>query len=584
MADSYSSDQEPTTRTLLRRVLDTADPRTPRRPRSVRAGTQRALLETPSSRRLSSQTKTTARLHSHRTRSIGRLVHVQTSGHLEEQTPRTLLKNILLTAPESSIVMPESVVKPVPAPQVAQPSRQESSRSSLELQLPELEPPTTMAPGLLAPGRRKQRLRLSLFQQEMDQGLPLSQGEALGNTKPHGNVDASSLTSSLNLTFATPLQPQSVQRPGLARRPPTRRAVDVGAFLQDLRDTSLALVPPGDSARTPAAPLPTDTVLEDTQPFSQPLVGRSPSVHNSLLCSSHTRVKDAGRAVSLRTRSSGLGLQNNSPGKPAQLLTGKAEKADAVDMGSPIPASSSISRDVEPLQDGVGKEIEERMEESLGVSKAKEATRVQGSARAEEPEGCTEVTEAEGSWGAIEAKEPKGSSGDEVASGGTASPELASSTPEFLQARQLQFPEPAPPPSTAGLSSEPLEPLLVRLPPRARTPGPRPRQDPYKTGLSHYVKLLSFYAKMPMEKKALEMVEKCLDKYFQHLCDDLEVFAAHAGRKTVRPEDLELLMRRQGLVTDQVSLHVLVERYLPLEYRQLLIPCAFSGNSVFPAQ
>lgn len=41
---------------------------------------------------------------------------------------------------------------------------------------------------------------------------------------------------------------------------------------------------------------------------------------------------------------------------------------------------------------------------------------------------------------------------------------------------------------------------------------------------------------------------------------------------------------RQGLVTDKVSLHVLVERHLPLEYRQLLIPCAFSGNSVFPAQ
>lgn len=35
-----------------------------------------------------------------------------------------------------------------------------------------------------------------------------------------------------------------------------------------------------------------------------------------------------------------------------------------------------------------------------------------------------------------------------------------------------------------------------------------------------------------------------LDKYFRHLCNDLEVFAAHAGRKTVKPKDLELLMRR----------------------------------------
>ena len=51
--------------------------------------------------------------------------------------------------------------------------------------------------------------------------------------------------SSLNLTFAMPLQPQSVKRPGLARRPPTRRVVDVGTFLQDLRDTSLAVAPPG---------------------------------------------------------------------------------------------------------------------------------------------------------------------------------------------------------------------------------------------------------------------------------------------------------------------------------------------------
>ncbi|XP_007457328.1 PREDICTED: centromere protein T [Lipotes vexillifer] len=563
MADSYSRDSEPTTRTLLRRVLDTADPRTPRRPRSARTDVQRALLQTPSSRRLRSQTKTTARRCSHRARSIDRLAHVQASGHLEEQTPRTLLKNILLTAPESSILMPESVVKPVLAPQVVQASRRESGRGSLELQLPELELPTTLAPGLLALGRRKQRLRLSVFQQGVDLGLPPSQ-------EPHGNADASSLTSSLNLTFATPLQPQSAKRPGLARRPPTHRAVDVGTFLQDLRDTSLALAPP-------------DTVLEDTQPFSQPLVGCSPSVHHSLPCRSHSGAKDVERAASRSTWSSGLGLQNNGAGKPAQLLAGKVEEVDALGMGFPNISSNISGEDgIEPLQNGVGEEAEERMEESLReVEKAAEA---QGSARAEELEAHIEVTEAEGSWGAVEAKEPEGSSGDEDTSGRTASPELASSTPEFLRARRLQFLEPAPPPSTAVLPSEPPEPLSARLPPKPRIPGSRPRQDPYKTGLNHYAKLFSFYAKMPMEKKAVEMVEKCLDKYFQHLGDDLEVFAAHAGRKTVRPEDLELLMRRQGLVTDQVSLHVLVERHLPLEYRQQLIPCAFSGNTVFPAQ
>ncbi|XP_058135820.1 centromere protein T isoform X4 [Dasypus novemcinctus] len=527
MAHRDTPDSEPTTRTLLRRVLDTADPRTPRLPRSARAGSpslhssqrrrslrsaQRTLLETPSSRRLSSQTKTTARQCSYGANAIGKWSHVQASRHLEEQTPRTLLKNILLTAPESSVVMPESVVKPEPAPQLVQPSRQESSRGSLELQLPELEPPITLAPGLLALGRRKQKLRLSVFQQGMDQELALSQ-------EPRGNADASSLTSSLNLTFATPLQPQSVQRPGLARKPPSRRPVDVGAFLQDLQDTSLALAP--------------------------------------------------------------LGL-----GKPAQPLVERAEEVNALDMGFPnINSSVSGEGGVKPLEDRVGEEAEERMEEGLSISEMKEATGVQRSAKAEEHEGHTEVQEAEGSQGAIEAMEPEGSSGDEDTSGGTATPELASNTPEFLQARRLhQFLEPTPPPSAADLCSEPLGPLSARLPPRARTIGPRPHKDPYKAGLSHYVKLFSFCAKMPMEKKTLEMVEKCMDKYFQHLCDDLEVFAAHAGRKTVKPEDLELLMRRQGLVTDQVSLYVLVERHLPLEYRQLLIPCAFSGNSVFPAR
>ncbi|XP_066098606.1 centromere protein T isoform X2 [Saccopteryx bilineata] len=573
MADSYISDNEPTTRTLLRRVLDTEDSRTPRRRQSTRAGAQRTLLETPFSMMLRSQTKTAARRHSYRRRSSGRLAHIKTSGYLKEQTPRTLLENILQTAPESSMVMPEPVVKPVPAPQVVQSPSQESSQGSLELQLPELKPPTSLAPSLLASGKRKQSLRLSAFQQGMDQELLLSQGPF---TEPQGNATATSFTSSLNLTFATPFLPQSVQRPGLARRPPTRRPVDVGAFLKDVQD-SVALALPGDSLKSPVATLPPDTVLEDTQPFSQPLTGHSPSVHHSLSCPPVSTE----RIVSSRTRSRRPGLQNNR----------KAEEVDALAMEFPNTGNSISGEDgLEPLQDGVDKEVEKTVQEILDLSEVKEAAGAQRSTRAEEPGRDTKVIEADGSWGATEAKEPKGSSQlDMDTTGRAGSSELASSTPEFLQARQLELLEPAPPTSTAVQQSIPgpslsSEPLLARLPPRTRTTGPRLRQDPYKTGLSHYAKLFSFYAKMPVEKKALEMVEKCLDKYFQHLCDDLDIFSAHAGRKTVRLEDLELLMRRQGLVTDQVSLHVLVEQHLPLEYRQLLIPCAFSGNTVFPVQ
>ncbi|XP_045149747.1 centromere protein T [Echinops telfairi] len=590
MAGSFSPDGDPTTRTLLRGVLDSADPRTPRRPRSPGPGppsphssqgsrtlrsqtlrsAQRARLETLPSRGLGSHTKASARPqgHSHGAKAVGRWPHVPASGHLEEQTPRTLLKNILLTAPESSIVRPRSAAgTPVLAPPVVQPSRRESSRGSLDLQLPELEPPTPLAVGVLAPGRRKQRLRLSVFQQEVDQGLPLSQ-------EPPRNSDPPSLTSSLSLT---PLRSQSVKRPGLARRPPARRAVDVAAFLRDLQDsstTSGALASAGDSHRTPAATLLKETVLEDTQPFSPPLVGGSFKVRLSLPAAAPAPTTSPGAAGAQRLRGrrtwSGRSLRNSreyagSP-KPSQHPTGRLEAASPLAVGFPSLHSGLSGEDdgAEPSGDGADKHAEEGTGEDVSMRATREvAAGAQGIAGAE----ASEQMEASGT---PEAVEPEGSSWRADSSVRAGSPQLAPRAPESLQARQLHSGiEPAPP---------------AKLPPRPRAAGPRPRPDPYKAGLSHYGKLFSFLAKMPLEKAALEMVEKCLDKYFRHLYNDLEVFAAHAGRKTVQLEDLELLMRRQGLVTEQVSLHVLVERYLPLEYRQLLIPCASSGNAVFPTQ
>nr|XP_028595565.1 centromere protein T isoform X3 [Podarcis muralis] len=100
---------------------------------------------------------------------------------------------------------------------------------------------------------------------------------------------------------------------------------------------------------------------------------------------------------------------------------------------------------------------------------------------------------------------------------------------------------------------------------------------------SKFVKnVFAHCVKMPVAKDAFKAVENCVNLYFKQLSDDLEAYANHARRKTVEPADLELLMMRQGLITDKIPLNVLIERHMPLEYRQLLIPVATSGNKVFP--
>ncbi|XP_063134100.1 centromere protein T isoform X2 [Rattus norvegicus] len=580
MADLSSPDGDPTIRTLLRHVLDTADSHTPRRRQSTQTNPQRRRSQTPYSKRQGSQRKTSTRKHSHGTGSVGRLARVQGHGHLEEQTPRTLLQNILLTAPESSTVMPNPVVKPAQVPEVARPSRRGSSRGSLELQLPELDPPSTLAPGLKAPGKRKQKLRLSVFQQEVNQQLPLPQEQ-------RGAADGSSLASSFNLSFVPSVQPQTVDRPGLARRRPVRRPVNIGAFLQNLENKSLTSALPGDSHRTPVAALPTDVVFEDTQPFSQPLAGCSLSVHHSLPNPSQTEVEDAERVVGPRTPSTGTRPQSQKP-QPQ----------------SPELREAVGSKEAEEPKDLEGSSGDE---ETSGMPASRElSSSAQDLLLAEEPHQLFEPPPSPG-VAAVSLYTPSYPETQSIEAGlefrffCPDSPVLGLKVlypplhlpplpvgvlvqvnlqqSQFEQSQQELFHQ-----LSAPVLSVSSESVPAKLPSRTRTAQPRHHQDPYKAGLSHYVKLFSFHTKMPVEKAALEMVEKCLDEYFQRLCNDLEVFAAHAGRKTVKPKDLELLMRRQGLVTDQVSLHVLVERYLPLEYRQQLIPCAFRGNSVFPAQ
>ncbi|KAG8144019.1 hypothetical protein E2320_001150 [Naja naja] len=67
-------------------------------------------------------------------------------------------------------------------------------------------------------------------------------------------------------------------------------------------------------------------------------------------------------------------------------------------------------------------------------------------------------------------------------------------------------------------------------------------------------KMFTHYVKMPVTKEALQVVDRCVNVYFKHLSNDLEAYTNHARRKTAEPADLELLMRRQGLITDKMPL------------------------------
>ncbi|XP_054496557.2 LOW QUALITY PROTEIN: centromere protein T [Agelaius phoeniceus] len=163
-----------------------------------------------------------------------------------------------------------------------------------------------------------------------------------------------------------------------------------------------------------------------------------------------------------------------------------------------------------------------------------------------------------------------------------ASEEVSMKTPAFVRA----------PAHNLLLSAKPAQPAAPRsplkllqpktVPKRLGTSQKKPREPQVPRSLIK--EIFRHFAKMPVTRDAIQIVEKCSDRYFKQLSDDLEAYSHHAGRKTVEAADLEVLMRRQGLVTDKMPLRVLIERYLPLEYRRLLIPVAVSGNKVLPCK
>lgn len=161
-------------------------------------------------------------------------------------------------------------------------------------------------------------------------------------------------------------------------------------------------------------------------------------------------------------------------------------------------------------------------------------------------------------------------------------PEVSMKTPAFVRAPAHNLLLSAKPAKPAAPRS-PLQLLQPKtVPKRLGTSQKKPREPQVPRSLIK--EIFRHFAKMPVTRDAFQIVEKCSERYFKQLSNDLEAYSHHAGRKTVEAADLEVLMRRQGLVTDKMPLTVLIERYLPLEYRRLLIPVAVSGNKVIPCK
>lgn len=167
--------------------------------------------------------------------------------------------------------------------------------------------------------------------------------------------------------------------------------------------------------------------------------------------------------------------------------------------------------------------------------------------------------------------------------GDPASQEVSMKTPAFVRApahNPLLSPPHVEKPAAPRSPLQVLQPKTV--PKRLKTSQKKPREPQMPSSLIK--EIFRHFVKMPVTRDAFKVVEKCSERFFQQLSNDLEAYTHHAGRKTVEAADLEVLMRRQGLVTDKMPLNVLIENNLPLEYRKLLIPVAVSGNKVIPSK
>nr|XP_047924885.1 centromere protein T isoform X4 [Anser cygnoides] len=476
-----------------------------------------------------------------------------------------------------------------------------------ELQLPDLVPEgTSIATFRMTRSRKK--LSISEFERAADKRLPQNQA--------HSTLD-STLARSLHMSLGSVLAPDTVEKRGLFRRPKNRKAIDIAAFEGGVeqnmqRKAQNYLVDLQTASMIEAATLTSDAeiMLNNTELFAQPQSGEQnqkelpalePQLSESETPVQRSKISNAmqeegklvGRVSSVGTeegrtrRYSEEELINDR--EHVDSMTHVSQKTSA-NQGEDEQGHSQQSEPMEQLSDS--EEVAGKPEMATSV-RARSLSRHSHAFSSFEKSGTKPLKEAveqadeledRAAMGELDGSEEE-STEDEAETEGQESKEGSMKTPMFVRAAAysplplLSTPRPAKP----AAQESPLQPRRAKPVPKSSGTSRKKKREPALA--SSYIKqIFRHYAKMPVARDAYKIVEKCCEKYFKQLSDDLEAYAHHAGRKTVEIADLELLMRRQGLVTDKMPLHVLIERYLPLEYRKLLIPVAVSGNKVIPSK
>ncbi|KAM9424152.1 uncharacterized protein cenpt [Pholidichthys leucotaenia] len=159
---------------------------------------------------------------------------------------------------------------------------------------------------------------------------------------------------------------------------------------------------------------------------------------------------------------------------------------------------------------------------------------------------------------------------------------LPCKTPPFVRQKINFFhAEPVASQSVQARTSGTGESLPAAKPKQVR----KRRRSAKKAGIfpkTYLMNTFKHFAKTKVAADVYPVLNDVMDKFFDRMVEDLETYAGHAKRKTIEVEDAVLLLKRQGYVNDKVPVEVLIEKYLRMNQRKLLIPIATSGNVVVP--